>query len=886
MTSQSNSDSSGIESPVFDPLYGTRVSGRFRYQDDANTLYYQYPTSIYVSNVAIRQSEARIQDAQLSSPTSATSGSEHGGDVLTLSQSLERNQGYFSMVPSDRPGSIPLAPSAPPDSTRSFGEYPEYNPSYHQSISIEDNKTTAPSAPPLVTSTSNRGSSKNTAVVIACRPCRGRKIRCDSNRPSCNNCVRRKNECIYDQVPRRRGPDKLPGTRERSCKKRPADGSSPPPLKRQRRESATSVSTQGLETDIQPSLSTGTSISFQESKMAATPNRKRELTRSPEAPASTSMSHYRSSRDTQPHPPPSLSSSTPLRIRTDLCKNPSPASLPSSDRSDTDTSPMYQRYATNPYVEQQPSSPFFQPPGSITSPQMTHRKFPIPSSSIVESNQRHWWNQFLDRYPLTDIVADLTYLFSDTGHWLCFLNLSFFLDMLWNPEERLKIQPAFILAGLALAELMRSSESERAHSGRTRANNLRDAAHKALHTAMSGGNGDWIDASLAEAALILVLYESSAHPKYHPDRVADALRFLDHILKQITVLNLDAADHTVSHFAPNAVPIVDIEYDHQPVRKCTCMPPGSPPPDRSRSYASPLGWDPTWTPIEVRNEECRRLSWSALSLATSYFVECVAFDREIPVLELSNPANYAILFPGELSDRISPAYCSPKSPSPKESVWALFCRTLLLWNFCNRLLKRPGTSTRGQQQKEYEAEALQESWNEAQAIQDSLDMHECNYETVITYLCQEYIYNVRMTVTQGLRKIQGLNPDIANTPGPLINPRQAMEWINYQEQVIKRVKLATHQLSTPQGYQLTRRPFQVSWFLNQLAICMQLWTHNTGLLPALELSKDFIIVVDVLNALWPCNFHRVHSNDLRQQVSQACTLFGVPPPPPTSYTTP
>jgi hypothetical protein len=140
-----------------------------RYQDDANGLYYHYPTSIYVSTVgvAIRQSEARIQDAQLSSPTSATSGSEHGGDVLTLSQSsFVRNQGYSSMVPPDRPGSIPPAPSAPPDS---FGEYPEYNPSYRQSISIKDNKTTAPSAPPLVANRDRR-SSKNTAVVIACRP--------------------------------------------------------------------------------------------------------------------------------------------------------------------------------------------------------------------------------------------------------------------------------------------------------------------------------------------------------------------------------------------------------------------------------------------------------------------------------------------------------------------------------------------------------------------------------------------------------------------------------------------------------------------------------------------------------------------------------------------
>ena len=63
---------------------------------------------------------------------------------------------------------------------------------------------------------------------------RSRKIRCDSTRPVCNNCVRRSNECEYDLVPKRRGPDKRPGTRQRSCKKRPADGSAPPPSKRKR----------------------------------------------------------------------------------------------------------------------------------------------------------------------------------------------------------------------------------------------------------------------------------------------------------------------------------------------------------------------------------------------------------------------------------------------------------------------------------------------------------------------------------------------------------------------------------------------------------------------------------------------------------------------------
>lgn len=65
---------------------------------------------------------------------------------------------------------------------------------------------------------------------------RARKIRCDSTRPSCNNCVRRQNDCEYDAVPKRRGPDKRPGTRQRSCKKRPADGSTP--MKKKQRKGA------------------------------------------------------------------------------------------------------------------------------------------------------------------------------------------------------------------------------------------------------------------------------------------------------------------------------------------------------------------------------------------------------------------------------------------------------------------------------------------------------------------------------------------------------------------------------------------------------------------------------------------------------------------------
>lgn len=547
------------------------------------------------------------------------------------------------------------------------------------------------------------------------------------------------------------------------------------------------------------------------------------------------------------------------------------------------TSPLYQPFEASPYstIKEQPQSPFL-PPASAVLLNASHPKFPAPP---IESQQRGWWAAFLQQYPLNDIVADLTYLFSDTGHWLCFINLSFLLDMLWDAEERLKIQPAFILAGLAMAELMRSSDLERGASGRTRAAWYRDNAQETLKRAIT--RGEWIDASLAEAALILVLYESSAHPQYHPDRIANALRLLDQVLQRISVSKLDAADRDAARFAQGAVPVVPVPYRPSQAyeRHCTCIPPGSPPPDPSNSWTSPLRWDPGWTAHEVRSEECRRLAWSALSLSTSFLIQCVAFDRAMPVLELSNPANYAILFPGEASDRVSPAYCSPSSPSPKESVWALYCRSLLLWNFCNKLVLRT-SGVEPTSPLDDLADALQESWHEAQTIQDALEMHICNYETGVTYLCQEYIYNTRMTVTQALRKMQGLSREISTTPGPLFNRKQALQWIDYQTRVIKRVKLATYHLRGPQGYQLTRRPFQVTWFLNQFSVCMQIWTHDTGLADAAELAKDLFAIVDVLNALWPCTSNQTQTDDLRKQLVQACAVVGAEPPLPAGFLSP
>lgn len=91
---------------------------------------------------------------------------------------------------------------------------------------------------------------------------------------------------------------------------------------------------------------------------------------------------------------------------------------------------------------------------------------------------------------------------------------------------------------------------------------------------------------------------------------------------------------------------------------------------------------------------------------------------------------------------------------------------MLLWNFCTRLRTDPCSS-------EDKAEFALDAWAETQAIQDSLDIHVCNLDTALIYMCREYIYKYansaligvlsvdhsclddssRMTITQSLRRL-------------------------------------------------------------------------------------------------------------------------------------
>ena len=213
---------------------------------------------------------------------------------------------------------------------------------------------------------------------------RGRKIRCDSTRPVCNNCVRRSNVCEYDSVPKRRGPDKRPGTRQRSCKKRPADGSAAPLQKRKRTSSEyLSDSRDAVSSRVKENMTDKRSTSSRHS------DRPQDIHAQAHGQhLSTSPIELRSS--TAALPPAKVSIGPPD------CLDPRYLMLRKDDQSPIRRHLPY-GYEQGFYIKS--SFPRQLDVNILRSPDTAHQKFPIPSSRAMEIDQKLWWDTFTRSYP-------------------------------------------------------------------------------------------------------------------------------------------------------------------------------------------------------------------------------------------------------------------------------------------------------------------------------------------------------------------------------------------------------------------------------------------------------------------------------------------------------
>lgn len=70
---------------------------------------------------------------------------------------------------------------------------------------------------------------------------------------------------------------------------------------------------------------------------------------------------------------------------------------------------------------------------------------------------------------------------------------------------------------------------------------------------------------------------------------------------------------------------------------------------------------------------------------------------------------------------------------PNQSVWALYCRSMLIWNRCLHLRKDTTDAQR--------AEIAMEAFQEAQAVQDGLDQHlQVTTESHLIYMTWEHLF--------------------------------------------------------------------------------------------------------------------------------------------------
>ncbi|TFY66432.1 hypothetical protein EVG20_g4654 [Dentipellis fragilis] len=673
------------------------------------------------------------------------------------------------------------------------------------------------------TSRASRAQRKDASnIVIACRQCRARKIRCDSTRPECNNCSRRSNECVYDAAPKRRGPDKRPGTRQRSCKKRPADGSAPVPKKKRRTD----------------------------------PADEHHALHAQHTPPSPNLKPPPGARQIDIKPEPDLG---PFRIPEE--HQPSYTDGYFGKRR---SSPSYRRSAMNSaLLSDGESNPFdfdLRSPASfsddaghnagvgsgIPHPPSLAAPSPILPVPPTEYGRKAWWDAFLTTYAPTR-----EHSFSQSGYWFTFIDGSEFLRTLYDPVARAAwTPPAFVLAALALATLMQSSEAERGAAGRIRALWLRDAAQAALETAWAAHA---VDLGLAEAAFVLALFEASAHPQHTPARAEAALTFLDSIIRVQHLTLLDAHDPAATS---GAHPLSASSPTQRKTCNCTNAPRGS---QDGLTLAFVPAWDPTWTRAERDAEETRRLCWSALMLVADHTVACSALRRPPLDLFLGDSTNFKLLFPGEYGAGPGGA---------KDTVWALYCRSMLIWNMCSRF-EDPSLSG------DAKAQIAVGVFVETNTMDRALDAHVCNIDTSLIYMSRELISNTRLAVTYLMRRML---LDLDSKARPVWNRRLAEEWLFYQEQVARKVKASIQGLREASGHMFLRRPALISWFTSQVAMCLSIWSGDNSLMRALELAKSFLIPLEVLNILWPCPVFQAQCTDLRNQLEDACAISSIPPP--------
>ncbi|KAJ4481978.1 hypothetical protein J3R30DRAFT_3455583 [Lentinula aciculospora] len=729
-------------------------------------------------------------------------------------------------------------------------------------------------------------------VYVACIQCRNRKIRCDGVKPICYNCGRKSsggNDCNYDAAPKRRGPDKTPGARQRVARELKQELEINETRRRRRRREITPsrVSEVSMQTNHRDAI---------------------DGSISPESATINSMS---SSSYTSP----SISFTSP------------PINLP-----------LYEGCSCHGFAHCPTSQPYVSPRGQmlpffdqlpepgIGTEQLSKTIYPsgasrqerlfsvddysdesdavdISNEPSLRFSRKIWYEALCSTYASlyntdvrglthTDrdaisrsISRDLRFLFRASNYWFSFFHVPTFFGQFFDPARRENMQPSLVMAALSLSIFWQSSEIEEGEKGRTRALLLREEAQSALEASFNAGS---IDETLAQAAWLLALFEVCAHPEHSTCRSVSAIVMLDSIIRCLALTVLDADDPNSSVYtAGQAHSINSINRPNSFIATyepnststgCSCLSrtlakycPASL--EYAPLWATTPAWNPSWSNAEIRKESSRRLCWAAISLAAGHVSYASANDSHIPNFYIADPSNFALLFSGESS-------CRDLSSSPfaaKDTVWALYDRSFVLWHICARM--RADTSMSDAEKGHFAVKA----WLEADVIESALNKHTCAIEKAYIFQGREYLFNTRMCISFDFQRyIPLVNSDVNG----IFHRTKAIEWLHHQAIVAERFMHGLHTITGNSSNLLARRPFFVFWFMSQILRSLRLWQCDHELTIALDVCKAFLPAIDYLSALWPCDEQRQRYMRLRARLDAACQIAGVLSSPPANFSLP
>lgn len=237
--------------------------------------------------------------------------------------------------------------------------------------------------------------------------------------------------------------------------------------------------------------------------------------------------------------------------------------------------------------------------------------------------------------------------------WFQFLNRSLFFTTLYHDVDRYEIQPALILSMLAITTLVKSANQGPFAVGKQNAVTFADAARSMIQQSIVANK---VDPTLAQAALVLMAFEFYPYPQHSQERSISAVHLFDSIAHMFQLLASDVSDDRVSIFIPGAVPVLTLPSppvpgdeahrdDDAPGTTHEEIVRSSREAEEEEEIQQLVKWSPQpqwpvhWSVAQVRQDEARRMCWTASSMIANYSLWTHTLGMRPLELYMSNPAN-------------------------------------------------------------------------------------------------------------------------------------------------------------------------------------------------------------------------------------------------------